>query len=192
MEHFPKAEYVLVEAQAVHQAALERFAGQFPNARYVLSAAADTIGEIYFDEADPFGGLASHSAFEDNCTRVPCTTIDAIVTNLDLKGPFCIKLDTHGFEVPILDGARLTMGSTALIVIECYNFRLPGACLLHEMMDLLGNRGFRCVDIVDQMYRPGDGALWQADLFFLQASDPAFLSSSYTPALVTARCGQSQ
>ena len=81
-----------------------------------------------------------------------------------------MKLDTHGFEMPILAGARAVLASTAALVIECYNFdicataqRFPTFC--RSMEDL----GFRCVDAWDLMYRPRDLALWQMDLLFVRA-----------------------
>ena len=72
------------------------------------------------------------------------------------------------------------LGRTTLLVIEAYNFEVQPGCLrFHEMCGYLEERGLRCIDLVDVLRRPGDGALWQFDLFFVRADRPEFASNSY-------------
>ena len=60
-----------------------------------------------------------------------------------LRPPFLIKLDTHGFEVPILKGAQETLQQTNLLVIETYNFQLqPTSLRFHEMCSYMEFGGF--------------------------------------------------
>jgi FkbM family methyltransferase len=180
MKYFPNARYLLIEAQPVHGPSLERFAETRRNVQYVLAAASDRVGAVFFDASDPFGGLASHTAIDEGCIEVPATTIDTAVEDLGLGPPFLIKLDTHGFETSILKGAHRTIPKAALLVIECYNFRLTTETLLfHEMCHLLEQFGFRCIDLVDPMYRPVDGVLWQADLVFAHQSEGVFQLDTY-------------
>jgi FkbM family methyltransferase len=179
MRHFPGAEYTLVEAQSIHEPALKRLAKHCSNVRYQIAAASNHVGSIYFDAPAPFAGRAIPTPVGDHVIEVPATTVDAVVLEYGLRPPFCLKLDTHGFEVPILEGAKSTLLNTNLVVMECYNFRLPGALLFHEMCRHMGALGFRCIDLVDQMYRPGDLAFWQADLFFARDSDPVFELNEY-------------
>ena len=64
-------------------------------------------------------------------------------THYSLPGPYLIKLDTHGYEVPILCGATETLRNTNLLVIETYNFRLIGNNLLfHEIIAYMRERRF--------------------------------------------------
>lgn len=184
-KHFPKASFFLVEAQTAHEKALRKVKGAQPRFDYLISAAGDTEGTIYFDAGDLFGGVASHEPLEANCISVPVVTIDAQVRERNLAPPFLLKLDTHGFEVPIFEGARKTMENTALIVVEVYNFKLTETSLrFHEMCAYLEERGFRCIDMSEPMQRPSDGALWQMDLFFIPADSREFASNNYdgTPA----------
>ena len=89
-------------------------------------------------------------------------------------------LDTHGFEVPIFEGAAETLARTGLIVVEVYNFKIsPEALRFHELCAYLEGKGFRCVDILDVMHRPCDGALWQMDLIFARADRPEFANNEY-------------
>ncbi len=183
MRHFPNAKYLLVEAQeAAHGAALQRFKAAHSNVEYELCAAGAHDGEIHFDASDPMGGLASHTPFPKNDIFVPMTTIDNLVSRRSLHGPFLIKLDTHGFEVSILEGARQTMAQSAMLIIEAYNFTLcPGALRFYELCQFLEPRGFRCVDLFDLMIRPGDHAFWQMDMVFLPTTHPVFESNRYSP-----------
>jgi FkbM family methyltransferase len=181
MRYFPKAKYLLIEAQeGAHGAALEKFKAGHANVEYELCAAGAQDGEIHFDASDPMGGLASATAFTQNDIVVPVKTIDNLAKRRKLRGPFLIKLDTHGYEVPILEGARETMAESAMLIIEAYNFTLcPGALRFYELCEFLERRGFRCVDMFDVMNRPGDKAFWQMDMVFLPATHAVFQSNRY-------------
>jgi FkbM family methyltransferase len=178
---FPGARFLLVEAQAApHEPGLRALRQRWPGMDYVLAAAGDREGEVHFDAGDPLGGAASPEPFPENDVVVPMTTVDAEVARRGLGGPFLLKLDTHGFEVPILEGASRTLREASLVVVEAYNFELrPGCLRFGQMCDHLERRGLRCIDLVDVMRRPADGALWQMDLFFAPRSRPEFAVSLY-------------
>jgi FkbM family methyltransferase len=180
MHHYPQARYLLIEAQTVHSRALQQFCGKHPNARSVLAAAGAKKGEIYFDASHPLGGQASYTPFAGDNVVVPVTTVDGEVIRHDLPGPYLLKLDTHGFELPILEGAQATLQQTEVIVIECYNFKIaPQSVLFHEMVYRLDRLAFRCIDLVDVMYRPYDNSLWQMDIVFIRADRPEFAYAGY-------------
>lgn len=182
MEHFPDCDYLLVEAQQVHEAALSQFVKEHRRAQYVLAAASNTPGTIFFDVEAPFSGQASYSRYAENNLEVPATTIDAEVQSRGLPGPYLIKLDTHGFELPILEGAVETLKHTDAIVIECYNFKIAPECLLfYEMCDHMGTLGFRCIGMADAMHRAYDHTFWQVDLVFAPANRPEFSNENYKP-----------
>lgn len=174
-EIWPSARYLLIEAQPVHRAALEK--GEFD---YVLAAAGDGPGTTHFNAEDPFGGWAHQQATGLNDIVVPMTTIDIEVAQRGLVGPFLIKLDTHGFEREILDGAAATIRDASLLVIEAYNFELrPGSLRFHELCGLLESAGFRPVDLADPMHRPYDGSFWQVDMIFARSSEARFAHIAY-------------
>jgi FkbM family methyltransferase len=180
MQFLPNAQYLLVEAQAVHNEALMRFTQTHPNAQYVLAAAGDRVGTIYFDAGDPFGGQASHTPLPQNNIEVPVTTLDNEVAKRHLQGPFLVKFDTHGFEVPILQGALATLENTDVIVMECYVQELmPKSLPFAKMCQYLDDLGFRCIDFVDPVWRPYDDSFWQMDLVFIKISSAEFTYRAY-------------
>jgi FkbM family methyltransferase len=180
MRSFPDATYLLIEANKAHESSLVRFSATHHNARFVLAAAGDAEGEIHFDATDSYLGQATHSPGGTGAATVPMTTIDREVASRMLRPPYLIKLDTHGFEVPILNGASETLRDTEAIVIECYNFRISPECLLFfEMCEYLGRLGFRCADLVDPRHRPYDQTLWQIDLVFLKGNSREFSYSEF-------------
>jgi len=181
MRHLPESHYLLIEAQPVHRAALERFQRRHANTRVVMQAAGQSRGSLFFDARDPMGGQAATNESAAHSLAVAATTIDHEIRAADLHGPFLIKTDTHGFEVPILGGAVTTLQRTAAIILECYNFQQGETGLLfHKMCDHMEQRhGFRCVDIVDVGRRPSDWALWQMDMVFLPDSWQGFSQTEF-------------
>lgn len=178
MRYFPQSRFHLIEAQRCHQKALDAFVLKHAQASYALAAASDAPGEIYFDfSGGPYAGLASHEPFEGQGKDdvVPCTSIDEEVKRNGLTAPFLIKLDTHGFELPILKGADRTIGEASALFIECYNFDPgPSGLAFWKFCSLLGEMGFRPYDMVEFLHRPRDGFFWQADILFLRADRPEF------------------
>lgn len=179
-QYFPKAFYYLIEANPYHLNSLEKFKLSSENIDFVLAAAGDINGEIYFDASDPFGGLASHISSQDANIKVPIVTIDSVCKLHDLQPPFLIKLDTHGFEIPIFEGSSEILNKTNLVIVETYNFNIAENSLrFHKICEYLENKGFRCIDICDPLFREKDLALWQFDLFFIRSDHPTFLCNSW-------------
>jgi FkbM family methyltransferase len=182
LRYFPDAHYLLLEAQDCHADALRDFAVEYKNSRIVMAAAGAERGHVFFDASDPFGGQATE-AEETGTIRVPVTSLDLEIAESGLPGPYLVKLDTHGYEMPILQGAESILRDASALIIECYNFRLGPDCLLfYEICDVLIRKGFRPVDIADVMHRELDSAFWQMDVLFVRADREEFRSSAF-------RCG---
>lgn len=173
-ERWPQARYHLVEANDFHQPALRRLCAERSNFGYTLAAAGVADGEVAFDTSDPFGGRAAPADGSEHPT-VGQRSLTSIAREHDLQPPYLIKLDTHGIEVPILDGAADLFGRTSLFVIEAYNFRIrPDSLHFSELCGYMRERGFAVIDISEPMWRARDAALWQLDLFFVAADRPEF------------------
>jgi len=180
LNHFDQAKYLLIEAQQPHEKDLAAFKSQNSKIDYVLAAAGPRKGKIFFDTSSLLGGVASDTPLNENFVEVPVTTIDDEVRNRGLKPPFLIKLDTHGFEVPILEGALETLKNASLVIIETYNFKLrEGSLRYHEMVAYMEKLGFSSIEIADLLLRSKDKSLWQMDTFFIRSDAKEFESVSF-------------
>jgi len=178
---FPNARFLCIEAQPGHQAKLKEFASKHPQVEYAFCAAGERIGETSFDATDLLGGWVQNRPHGPNSIRVPMNTVDQLVKERQLPGPFLIKLDTHGYELPILTGATATLQKTDALVVEVYNLPAgPPAVPFHEFCRWIANFGFRCIDMFDPLYRPLDEAFWQMDLLFLRDTRPEFKELAYS------------
>jgi FkbM family methyltransferase len=179
-KYFPACDYLLVEAQEAHALALEAYCKSRLKAQYVLGVAGNECGEVYFDDRDLFGGVASKTPSVNAHKVLRQITIDSEIGTRGLTGPYMIKLDTHGYEVPILLGARKTLQKANLVVIETYNFRIePTSLLFHEMVAYMRELGFGVIDMSEPLWRELDRALWQIDIFFVPLDRPEFLTNTY-------------
>lgn len=178
---WPQAHYHLVEADAHHKPALEAVCSATPGFSYVLAAASDEPGMVFFESSGAFGGLAMKDENKKpGALGVPAVTLDGEAKSRELKGPYLVKLDTHGFEVPILNGAREVLAQANLVVIETYNFQLEKDSLkFWQICQFMDELGFAVIDISDPMWRLKDRAFWQIDLLFIPKSRPEFSYNHY-------------
>ena len=174
MVFYPDPKYFLIDAQEIHKKKLIEFTKEKANVQFNSSAAGNEKGSIYFNNDAELGGQASNSPYE-NGIEVQMNSIYNWVKEFNLQPPFLVKLDTHGFEVPILEGAKNTLSNTDLIIIEIYNFNLTDSSLTFwKICNYLKNYNFRIVEIVDLMARKFDNTLWQMDMFFIKSNDKVF------------------
>jgi len=175
MQYFPYCNYVLFEPQSCHFDSLDIIENE-SNGKVIAvkKAVGQKSGKIYFDITDPFGG--SLRDFKTNDTiEVELTSIDETVKEKDLRAPFLLKLDTHGFEIEILEGASETLNKCNILIIEAYNYNIePGSVLFWQLCEYLYSKGFRPIDLVDIMYREFDDSLWQMDIVFVRSSWEGF------------------
>ena len=119
-------------------------------------------------------------SIENNCIEVPVISIDNEIKRRGLNPPYLIKLDTHGFEVPILKGALETITNAELIIIETYNYQLTEESLLYfQMSEYMASLGFSSIEVVDFMLRKHDSSFWQMDTFFIPSTGKEFSYNSY-------------
>ena len=176
----PEAEYLLFEGNPIHYASLDRYAAR-AGAHVEHAAASDHVGEVHFyiDPANPLGGAASTTGFDDHDTVVPTKPIDDAVAERGLKGPFLLKLDTQGHEREIFAGAEGVLKEAALVIVEVYGVDDPGRMAFDEMCAMMRVHGFRAAAIADPVNRPSDGMLWQMDMVFIRADHPAYLDHRF-------------
>jgi FkbM family methyltransferase len=179
-DHFPGKRHLLLDANKTHLPALAKVCQEYENWSFRFTAVGGQSGTLYFDDSDPLGGHLSETPLNENYRPCPVATIDDIVAEQKLPGPYMIKLDTHGVEIPILQGAQHTLESTNLLVIEAYNFTFGGPAVpFWELCRHMFQLGFRPLDVFDLLYREVDHAFWQFDLLFAKADLPLFSDPRY-------------
>jgi FkbM family methyltransferase len=178
---WPNANFLMLEPLIERKIKLDQLCKQFNNFFYVQAGAGSKIGELDFYVTSDLDG----SGIADNGTnskkiKIPITSLDTEIERLNLKGPYLLKLDTHGFEVPILEGAENILKETSLVIIECYGLRIaPSSLLFWEMCQYMELKGFRLLEIVDVVLRENDYAFWQCDAFFIPSNNPIFNKITY-------------
>jgi FkbM family methyltransferase len=178
IEYWPKSSYQLIEPLHEQKQVLDEFKKKHANINYHLAVAGEERGETYLNVTEDLDGSGVYGGQSGNSRKVPVITIDDIAS---VGNSFLIKLDTHGYEVPILKGAVKTLPHTEALIIEVYGFRISPTCLLfHELSSYLDTVGFRLVDIVDIMRRRKDSAFWQADAIYIRKNHSLFLDNRYT------------
>lgn len=182
-DHFPDCSFLLFEPLNERRASLEALQ-RSRGFHFVAAAAGAENGTITFSIDENLDGSGvSLEVGTGKGRQVAVRRIDDVVAEQKLEGPYCIKLDTHGFELPVLEGAAGVLPEVELLIIEVYNFELAPGCLrFHQMCAWLEERGFRCCDLADPMRRPGDGLLWQMDLAFARSDGSWFDSNRFYDA----------
>ena len=182
LKYWPNANYVLFELLSEREENLTQLKNSFPNTK--INVLHKLVGEksqtVAFNVSDDLDGRGVYAQDNAQAREVESVSIDETVQMLNCKAPYAIKLDTHGYEIPILKGAAQTLQQTELLIIEVYGFYVsPTAILFWELCQYLDQLGFRPIDIVDTMRRKTDEAFWQCDMFFIAKDSQLFQSNSY-------------
>ncbi|MEM9500346.1 MAG: FkbM family methyltransferase [Pseudomonadota bacterium] len=180
LDLFPKTRIVGVDPLKEREPYLKRLKSENDRYDYVLAVAGEDDGSTAeLAVTDDLDGSSVHGR-EGEMRLVPVHSVDAIAEMKGLRGPYFLKFDTHGFEMPILKSAEKVLVETRFVVMEAYNFRhTPETLLFHEIIAYMATQGFRVSHLVDVMNRPSDGALWQVDLMFARDDDPVFASNAF-------------
>lgn len=183
-ELWPECSFVLFEPLGERTSELEKLSASNSNIFIVPYAAGKTGGEIRFyvtDDLDGSGILSDGDNIPGNNIRnLNQTSVEHEIKKLGLKGRYIIKLDTHGYEVPIIEGCAEVLKDVSAFIIECYGFQIAeNSLLLWEMCRYMDALGFRLYNIVDVMNRQKDGAFWQCDAFFIRKEHEIFQTAGY-------------
>jgi FkbM family methyltransferase len=181
---WPDASTLLVEMDARFEPGYHRLKAAIPNIAWDICAAGPHDGMGAMSKTNAVGGSIDPNGDMAASAPVQFKRIDTLVREHGLEAPYFLRFDTHGFELDVLAGATETLAKTALIMMEVYNFKLAytqGKSLTFDEMSLhMKSLGFRCIDICDPLFRPGDHALWQMHLFFIRADHPIFANPGYS------------
>lgn len=174
--YFPEASILAVEPLAERGVELERLRSGHRAFVYEICAAGNADGGTALLNVTPeldgsyIGGGAG-------ARKVPVRTVDSLVRQFAMSGPFLMKFDTHGYERQILEGACQTLANTPVIVMEMLNF---GGLRFPELLCHLDGLGYRPLDVADIARTPTQQILWQFDFILVRKDHPLLVSASYT------------
>ena len=176
---YPKAHVLAFEPLEEHGPTLTAIAKEDVSFHYIAAAAGAQSGVVQLNVSEDLDGSGIYGR-GGRLRDVALRTIDQEAHSRQLRGPFLVKLDTHGYELPILEGAHSTLALASAVIIEVYAHRLASSSpLFFELCTRMEALGFQCSDILDVLRRPGDKAFWQADFVFQPKSAPVFQMTRY-------------
>ncbi|HQT70630.1 MAG TPA: FkbM family methyltransferase [Thiobacillus sp.] len=181
MKYFSSSRYLAIEALEERSSSLATLKQKHANFDYEICIAGEVDGgQAVISVADDLDGSTVNAGGDGAQRSCQVRTIDALVSERGLPGPYLLKFDTHGFEIPILAGCVETLRNTSAIIMECYNFRVtPDTFRFYEMCSHMEKLGFRPADIADPMLRKHDHVFWQVDIMFLPIRDTVFEYEAY-------------
>jgi FkbM family methyltransferase len=172
---FPKARFLLLEPLVEYQPLLNTLIDAMPAAQCIMAAASAHQGEVVFNVHPDLVGSSLFREVEkdtrvNGVTRtVQAITIDNLVKETGVTGPFLLKVDVQGAELDVLRGAERMLADTEYILLEVslFNFFHDGPDF-HDVVMYMKSRGFVANDISGLQYRPLDNALSQVDIAFVK------------------------
>ena len=167
---FPSAQLVLIEPlKKQFQSYIKEIQKKY-DAMVVWCGVGHDCGEIEFNlPKEPSGSslFCIKENFDKDVISVTCQkkTLDVIVMEMDLKGPFLLKLDIEGSELCALQGGHQMLKATPYLILEVsLQSRREGAPELTDVVKFMDDIGYKPFDIFGRRYL--EGALMQCDMVF--------------------------
>ena len=183
---FDDVRYVLIEPLEESAPFMRQIVETYPGSIAIQAAAGSEPGEADFMISPKLSGSSFLLKRGSSIVRkVPVVTLDGVVHEHALEGPFVIKLDVQGFELEVLKGAVRTLQQTDILIAEASLWadrKGRGMVKLVDLMAWLDGQGFVLYDIASLARRSLDAAMTELDLVFCPANSPLRAVRSYSTA----------
>ena len=170
-EIFPDAHHVLFEPVAECEPHLRALCSRLKSAEYHMAAVTERSGQVTLTVS----GSRQYSRVvpvpENDGAEyrsIPSIALNDICSRRNFRGPFLIKIDVDGFEIDVLKGASALVGKDSVFVVEAT--LCDGDPRFPKIMDFFRPYDFVLHDIIDPLFRPADGALWQVDVIMVHSA----------------------
>jgi FkbM family methyltransferase len=162
---FPTVKHVLFEpASDFHPKIRENYAGMDYDLVPLAVSNRDGVGLLKKFDID--GGGVSHATLVnpsvEGTLSVPTQRLDTFLGRHSYRGPFLLKIDVDGYEIPILESLGSFAAQVACVIMEATKDTFV------ERLNALASRGFQLIDIVDPCYYAG--VFSQADIICVAPS----------------------
>ncbi len=156
-EAFPDARLVLMEPLREFDPYVESILARHPGI-HIPAAAGAREGNLTIDLHPVWlerSSLYRRNAIEDpgaiqEQRQVRVTTLDRVIVEHDLRGPFGIKIDAEGCEIDVLAGAEKMLDDTEFVIAEvAVANRFHGGYSFAEFVARMDRHGFELCDLLD-------------------------------------------
>ncbi len=104
-----------------------------------------------------------------NQEKINITSLDKIHNEIDWVQKILLKIDVQGYELEVLEGAKNSLNSVDLIIVETTFLKLyNNQPLFEDVYNFLYSRSFRYRGNFDQIINPNTGRILQADAIFVK------------------------
>ncbi len=150
-EMFKEAELLLIEPLPVFHGHIEKKILSQRNARLIKCAAGAAKGaaEIIMEKADPLrSSMLERSALtkmhqEKSIVRVEVDTLDNILAEAEIPPGSLLKIDTEGFEMEVLKGAKNILTKFSYVITEASVLkRFENSYEFSELINEMRDQGF--------------------------------------------------
>jgi FkbM family methyltransferase len=101
--------------------------------------------------------------------KINITSLDKIHNEIDWVQKILLKIDVQGYELEVLEGAKNSLNSVDLIIVETSFLKLyNNQPLFEDVYNFLYSRSFRYRGNFDQIINPNTGRILQADAIFVK------------------------
>jgi FkbM family methyltransferase len=177
-ETFDDSRHVLIDPMRETIPTMEKFCAEHPGSIWFNAGASDQEGELTLIARQGVTGSSFHTKFKPkdpgNSEKrvVPLITLDKVVSENDLPGPFLLKMDVEGHELHVLKGAlEHCLPKAEMVILEIGTWAEDHDKGRPSMMDLfrfMEDHGYVFYEFIDPGYRPIDGALYMFDAVFVK------------------------
>ncbi|ACB77157.1 FkbM family methyltransferase [Opitutus terrae] len=178
LQHFPTAEFLLIEPQGQLEAEVQDLVRQGFKLRWISAGVSDAPGRLPLtiapqDCSSNFGmtpeAAAAHGYQQ---TTVEIRTLDEILATERLPVPDMLKIDAEGFDLKVLAGASDCIGKTDIILIEAGVCAMGIENTMAAVMARMTELGYKLIDVTDLNRSPRHGVLWLCELAFMRCGCP--------------------
>ena len=178
---FRDVRYVLVDPLTESEPFMKEICARVHGASYVLAAAGAKPGVQDFAVHPGLSGSGALLKGDYPRRTVPAVTLDQLVDEQGLPGPFLVKIDVQGAELDVLEGLQRHADKAEVVLLETslWADRKKHGATFAQIVAYMDRRDMVLYDVATIGYRPRDGAIAEMDLVFCQRKSELRRFKSY-------------